>query len=135
MNNAKRIGPMISELQKQRLYECARIARDRADAMLRSFSGADQADSEAFFCERRVYIAVADGESLDDVLKTEDARWRAYATEQAKKVNDAPKIKRGPMCGHSAISHRWVSPEKFTGMMSHIRFMVTKSLEAVQASV
>jgi hypothetical protein len=120
---------LLTEAQKEALYECARTAGARADSMLRSFSGADQADSECFFCERRVYVAVADGVEPEVAIAREDTVWRAYAKAQDAKVVAAPKIKRGPMQGHSVISHRWVDSGKFAAYASHIRFMVRKALE------
>jgi hypothetical protein len=105
------------------LYSLARSSGERADSMLRSFSGADQADSELYFGERRVYVALAAGGNLETALAIEDARWRAYAKEQAAKVAAAPKIKRGPSQGHSVISHRWVNPEAFQSTANHIRTM------------
>lgn len=119
----------VSDEQKERLYACARTAGLLGDQMLKSINGADQADSEAYFCERRVYVAVADGTPLDEALATEDRRWRAYAAEQAKKIAAAPKITRGPSSGWSTIAHRWVDPDKFSRKFDYIRFMVTKALE------
>lgn len=119
---------MITDEQKERLYACARDAGALGDAMLKSFSGADQADSEVYFCERRVYVAVADGQSVEAAIVIEDRRWRRYAAEQAAKVNAAPKIKRGPSAGLSVISHRWVDPDKFAGRAIHIRAMARRAL-------
>jgi hypothetical protein len=113
---------MITEAQKERLYQCARDAEALGDAMLKSWSGADQADSEVYFCERRVYIAVADGQSIEAAIVLEDRRWRKYAAEQA------PKIKRGPSSGQSVISHRWVDPDKFASRAIHIRAMARRAL-------
>ena len=119
---------VISEACKQALFKLAIDAGNIGDSLIRSFSGADQADSEAYFCERRVYIDVALGKDLEDSLTREDARWRSYAKEQVAKVAAAPKIRRGPSQGHSVIAHRWVDSEKFAGKMGHIRFMVRKTL-------
>lgn len=103
---------VITEAQKEELYRLARQAGDLAMSMLRSFSGADQADSEARFCERNVYVDVAAGVPFAEAYAKQDARWRAYAAES----------------GHSAISHRWVSPDKFECMKSHMCFMVERTL-------
>ena len=127
----------MTEAEREELWKCARQAGERSDSMLRSFSGADQADSQAYSEERRVYVEV--GLHGFDVLERElaaaDARWRAYATVQAAKVDAAPRIKRGPSRGHSVISHRWVSPDKFAGMMGHIRAMVRICRERAAAKV
>ena len=116
--------PKDSTPREAALYELARNAGALGDSQLRSFSGADQADSEVYFCERRAYVAIAAGTDVEAAIAVEDARWRAYAAEQAKKVDAAPKTKRGPMSGHSVISHRWVSPEAFASKAIHIRTMV-----------
>ena len=123
----------ITHEQRERLYKLARDAWAQGNAALKSFCGADQADSEIYFCERRVYVAVAGGISLEAALVEEEKAWRAYAERQREKVDAAPKVKRGPMSGHSAISHRWVDPEKFTSKARHIAFMVRRALEAPSA--
>ncbi len=114
----------ITETIKEALYAQARMEGDFGMSMVNGFSGADRADSEYRFCARRVYVAVAGGMPLEDAIAREDKNWRAYATEQVAKVNAAPKIKRGPMSGHSAISHRWVDAEKFANYAHHIRTMI-----------
>lgn len=115
---------MVTEEMKEVLYAAARTAGSLGDSMLRSFSGADQADSEAYYGERRVYVAIAGGTDIETAIAAEDARWRAYAAQQAAKVEAAPKLSRGSMRGQSVISHRWVDPEKFTTRAGHIRAMV-----------
>jgi hypothetical protein len=120
--------------RQKELYRIAEQTYQQGEAMLRSFSGADQADSECFFCARRVYVAVAKGGDIEAAIAREDARWRKYAVEQADKVARAPKIKRGPMSGHSAISHRWVSPDKFSDYARHIRAMVRITDERLAAA-
>ncbi len=111
-------------------YHLARQSGEMGDGMLRSFSGADQADSEKHFCARRVYVAIAalgpdaSDAAIELALDVEDRRWREYAAAQAAKVAAAPKIKRGPSSGHSVIGHRWVSPDSFQTTAGHIRTMV-----------
>ena len=123
--------------EREELWNCARQAGEQSDAMLRSFSGADQADSYAYSEQRRVYVEVGlhGFDVLERELEAADKRWRDYAAKQAAKVDAAPKIKRGPSRGHSAISHRWVSPDKFAGMMGHIRAMVRICRERATAKV
>lgn len=110
---------------KEALFQCARDAGAAGDAKLKSWSGADQADSELDFGARRVYVAVAhEGVDLEIAIAREDTRWRLYAAEQACKVEAAPKIKHGPSAGHSVIGHRWVNPDGFQTVAIHIRTMV-----------
>src|SRR5271170_871796 len=115
----------MNQALQEALFQCARDAGAMGDAKLKSWSGADQADSELDFGARRVYVAVAhEGVDLETAITREDARWRAYAVEQARKVENAPKIKHGPSRGHSVISHRWVNPDGFQTVAIHIRQMV-----------
>jgi hypothetical protein len=123
----------VRELSEQQRGELAKLSEQHyrlGEAGLRSFSGADQADSEYWFGQARVYGAVLSGVPLEDALAGEDARWRAYAAEQQAKVSAAPKIRRGPSEGHSSIAHRWVSAEKFSGAFTHLRFMIRRILES-----
>ena len=124
---------------REALFVLARESRALGDHMLKSWSGSDQVDSELYFCENRVF-AFAGGQTtmaldevtpfdptlanLEQLIAEQDKRWRDYAANQARKVAEAPKIKRGPSAGHSAISHRWVSPDAFTNRAHHIRTMV-----------
>jgi hypothetical protein len=112
-----------SEALRQAYLQEARRAGERADRMLQSFSGADQADSEAYRLVRLVWIDLYDGKDLEESLARHEATWRKYAAEQARKVAAAPKLRRGPSAGHSAIAHRWVSPDYFQGQASHVRTM------------
>jgi hypothetical protein len=121
---------------REALLALARESYAQGERMLKSFSGADQADSEMYFCENRVYAFAGDDGShkdetwdatlanLEAIIAYQDKRWRDYAAGQARKVGTAPKIKRGPSRGHSVISHRWVDPEAFQMRARHIRAMV-----------
>ena len=115
---------------QEKLYKFARDAYAMGDARLRSPSGADQAESELEFGASRVYVDIAHkGMDVEEAIAKEDARWRAYAAEQIRKVEAAPKIKRGPSSGHSVISHRWVNPDGFQTKAIHIRAMVRMARE------
>lgn len=118
---------------REALFVLARQSYAQGEHMLKSFSGADQADSELYFCENRIYaFAGAWGDApwdpmlsnLESLIAEQDKRWRDYAAGQARKVAEAPKIKLGPSSGHSVISHRWVDPEAFQTKARHIRAMV-----------
>ena len=47
------------------LHKLASQAYAQGDAMTRSFSGADQADSELYYGAGRVYVAIAKGTDLE----------------------------------------------------------------------
>lgn len=112
------------------LHKYARDAGEVAMSMLRSPSGACQAASELYFGAARVYRAVAAGQGMEQAIAAEDARWRAYAVEQERKVTQAPKRRSGPCAGHSVIDHRWVSPDAFSYKAIHIREMVRLAQDA-----
>lgn len=116
--------------QTSELFYQAELSYSLAESMRRSGSGSDQADSEIYMSESRVFRAVATGKDLETVLADEDRKWRSYAADQAAKVAAAPKIGRGPSRGHSVIAHRWVNPEMFTAKMSHLRAMVRITQES-----
>jgi hypothetical protein len=118
----------MTEEQKEKLYQLARDAYALGESQLKSWSGADQADSEVYFCARHFYVDVAAGVEVEEALAKQDRRWREYAKEQAAKVAAAPKIKRGPSSGHSVISHRWVDADKFQSHAIHLRQMVRLTL-------
>lgn len=97
--------------QEQLLYRM-RCDGGLAESMIRSWSGADQADSEFYRLRRLFWVALWEGKDHESARADFVARWRAYAAANNARVDAAPKIKRGPSRGHSAISHRWVDPEK-----------------------
>jgi hypothetical protein len=132
MNTLFPINETITDGQRKSIFNLAAQAAQIGDGMIRSMSGADQADSEVYFCMRRVYVAFAQGVPLEEAIAKEDAYWRAYAKKQGEKVDAAPKIKRGPYRGVSAIQHRWVDPEKFQTHARHIRAMIKVTLEKVK---
>lgn len=100
------------------------------DAKIKSWSGADQVDSEANYGARRIYIAVAHGQTFEEAFAVEDRRWRAFAAEQNKRVNNAAKITRGPYSGQSCMMHRWANPDKIAERKTHMRWMVRKAFRA-----
>lgn len=112
------------------LHRLAGQAGDQAMAMLQSFSGADQADSERHLVEARLYRAIAEGQSFDEAFAAADADYRRYAIAQQAKVAAAPKITRGPSSGHSVINHRWVPLDAMEHRKLHERFMVERILGA-----
>ncbi len=115
----------VNEALREALFKLSVAAYAQGDYMIKSFSGADQADSEKYYGMGRVYCNVARGQELEFAIAAEDKRWRAYAEENHKKVNEAPKIKRGPSSGQSVLSHRWVQADAFTYQAIHIRQMVS----------
>lgn len=127
MNNMKNAD--VTQMQKEALWQLARDAGAQADAMIHSWSGSDQAESEAYFCARAFYLQVANGVPIDVAFATQAAKWRAYAAEgNAKVAKAASKTGRGPSSGQSVISHRWAPPTKFDGMHMHLDLMARRCL-------
>lgn len=111
-------SPLLSDAQKAWLCWYMR----RAGAMYTAMhdrpgslpSGSDRAEAEVHACERRVYVAVWQGVDLEDAIATEDKRWREHAAEIQRRMDAAPKLRRGPSSGTSAAIYMWVNPEKFS---------------------
>lgn len=111
-------SPLLTDAQKAWLCWYMR----RAGAMFTAMhdrpgslpSGSDRAEAEVHACERRVYVAVWEGGDLEDAIATEEKRWRAHAAEMQRRVDAAPKLRRGPSSGTSAAIYLWVNPEKFS---------------------
>jgi hypothetical protein len=116
------------------LYQMTRDAMSLGDSMLKGFSGADRADSEKYFLQAQVYRDVAAGVPFEEAYQKADKRWRDYAAAQERKVNEAGKIKHGPMSGQSVIHYKWVSPTGFEQMKNHMAFMVSKAEEGTAAA-
>lgn len=83
----------------------------------------------AYDCEYRVYLAVWQGGDLEPAIAEQDARWRAMAAEQQRKVATAPKVRfAGGSTGQSAAEHVWASPDAFADMAHRIRRNVAHAL-------
>lgn len=102
----------MKQYTREALLNRARFDGEMADSMIRSPSGADQADSEFYRLRRLFWIALWEGFDRVVARDTFIARWRVYAAGQQAKVDAAHKTKRGPYQGQSAIHYRWVPPEK-----------------------
>jgi len=133
-------SPLLSDAQKAWLVWYMR----RADAMFLAMhdrpgslpSGSDRAEAEVHACERRVYVAVWQGGDLEDAILTEDKCWREHAAEMQRRVDAAPKLRRGPSSGTSAAIYLWVNPEKFSDAVTlRIRRNVAQALAQTTSPV
>ncbi len=122
-------GANVSAEAEAILFQCMRHEGERADSMIRSFSGADQADSEIHRIARRFYVQIWEGRTFAEASADCERQWREYAAAQKAKVDAAPKIKRGPSRGHSSISHRWVDPDRWASgtNIANLAFWVRKA--------
>jgi len=118
----------VTEEQKEQLYALARDMGERYDRGLKTHVGADVAEAWAWWLARCIYVDVAGGKPLEQAVQEQNVRWREYAREQARKVDDAPKIKYGPSQGTSVISHRWVPADRLECVAVNVKFMVKKIL-------
>lgn len=108
------------DTRQEFLYREARIDHERYERDIRSNSGADRAESEFYRMRRKFWIALSEHKPYTEALAEFDREWREYAEQNNAKVSAAPKIKRGPMSGHSTISARWVSPDKVQADVSNL---------------
>lgn len=97
---------------KDELLRMMKMDGGMFDSYIRSFSGADQAESEYFRLRRLFWVDLYEGKPATEAREKFIRSWRSYAAQNNAKVAAAPKIKRGPSRGHSAMSHRWVSEDK-----------------------
>lgn len=87
------------------------------------------AKSAAYDCEYRVYQAVWEGGDLETAIGVQDTRWRGFAEEQQRQVDEAPKLRNaGGSNGWSAADHVWVSADMFADMTHRIRRSVNQAL-------
>lgn len=93
----------------ERCRDAARFARDRSTAAYAGASGADRADAPKHDILADVWCLLAAGAHPTPVIEWATSRWSWYRDANHARVEAAAKIKRGPMSGHSAISHEWVA--------------------------
>jgi hypothetical protein len=103
------------------LLDYARFCSRRSEAKYRSHCGADLPDAELHRLEARAFRRLAAGEPLAAVLGDLEMAWAEFAADNNRRVNSAPKVARGPMAGHSSLSHRWADPEKVAASVAYIR--------------
>ena len=103
----------------------AKCDGEHFEFMIHSMSGADQADSEFYRLRRLFWLALRDGKPHAEARAAFIASWRAYAEAQQAKVARAPRIRRGPSAGHSAIGHRWVPLDKAEGDIEVLQARLT----------
>ncbi len=114
------------------LWDLARQAGDRWQKSWTAMSGADMAEGEVFRYVRDVYVAAAQGLDWESAIVKGDEEWRKYAAMNNARIAAAPKTKRGPMQGHSSMSHRYTSPDFFQTKLNHIRVMINASLPKIE---
>ena len=116
-------GPNITAEQEEKLFAQMRYHDAAYDSMLKSMSGADQADAEGERICRLFYGALWEGTDIETALTSCEQMWRDYAEKNNARVNAAPKTSRGPYQGQSVIHYRWTSPERFLHSAIHLRTM------------
>jgi hypothetical protein len=121
-------GPGITEAQEEQLFVQMRQLGQQHEYMIKSMSGADQADSEMPRIQRLFYVAIWQGIGIEESLADCERQWRSYAAKNNARVEDAPKVSRGPYHGASSIHYRWVSPDRFESSAIHLRFMAKRIL-------
>jgi hypothetical protein len=113
--------------QQRRLYELAKLSRDRATRSYNSFVGADSAEAYVHDLIADIYGVVGSGKDAGAVIQLNLGKWRRYAADQNDRVDNAPKMpKRHPRGGQPVIAHRWVSPDLFGSYLPHVKGMIDK---------
>jgi hypothetical protein len=108
-------------MSKAALLDEARFFARLSDARYRSPCGADLPDAELNRLEARAFRRLAAGEPLAAVVGDLEREWADFAAANNRRVNAAPKVARGPMAGHSSISHRWADPGRVAASVAYIR--------------
>jgi hypothetical protein len=89
-----------------------------------SWNKKDRAAAYLYRLSQVFYESVANGLDPEEILAYCDMDWRHYAAVENKKVENAPKFKRGPYAGQSARMDSWVYPDKFSDTRIHLRNMI-----------
>lgn len=109
-----------------RLLESARYARDQASRFYspQCLSGADTADAPRYDLQADAFGCIASGKDVDAVLALCRAKWIAYCEANNAKVENAPRVKRGPYEGTSVIHYRYTSPSAWDAVEVFVRNML-----------
>jgi hypothetical protein len=109
------------DARRAALLDEARFFARLSEIKYRSHCGADLPDAELNRLEAKAFRRLAGGEGLSAVLTDLAREWSGFAADNNRRVNAAPRVVRGPMAGHSSISHRWADPEKVLASVAYVR--------------
>lgn len=98
---------------KETLFRYARWNHSREEAAYKSALGADVAEAPVWSMVADTLAVIAEGADIAETVAYFDAQWKAYATENNKRITEAPKIRHGGRRGQSVISHRYTAPELY----------------------
>lgn len=115
---------MLTPEMVARLRELAGQAQMRWLTDGQSWNAKDRAAAYLYRLEQVFYESVANGLDVEEILAYCDMDWRHYASAENKKLEAAPKFKRGPYFGQSMRMDSYVYPDKFGDTRIHLRNMV-----------
>jgi hypothetical protein len=89
----------------------------------RLLSGRDPIDAFQFGLVANAFRSLGEGQELESVLDKMRREWEEFCVGQEKIVNEAPKIKRGPMAGQSSAHYKWAGPKSIESNIIFVRNM------------
>lgn len=83
-----------------------RFYAQQSEVKYRSPSGADKVDAERDRLTAAALRSVLMGRPVEEAVEWFRKEWAAFAREQNRKVDAAPKMRHGPMSGCSSIHYK-----------------------------
>lgn len=118
----KRGRPLILTPFQKMMRKEAIIYRELSEKLYSSTNlHADPISGEFYRLKANAFGELMEGQPLDTILNRFQKKWLKFCVEQNQRVDEAPKIKTGPMSGHSSIHHRFAFPGRFDDAAIHIR--------------
>lgn len=118
----KRGKPLVLTPFQRQMRKEAIIYRELSEKLYSPTNlHADPVSGEFYRLKANAFGELMEGQSLDIVLMRFKSKWLEFCKEQNQRVAEAPKIKTGPMSGHSSIHHRYAFPGRFDDAAIHIR--------------
>jgi len=119
---------MLSDAAKYELLVLSSREMDTAMTMVNSMSGAVRADSPIHIAASHAYRKMAEGMPFAEAITKEDISFRQYALENHRKIEAAPKLKRGGYAGQSSLHYKWVAEDGFERYaLPHMKFMAERA--------
>ena len=116
-------GESITPEQEEKIFTQLRNLRKQEEYAYKSMSGADVSGAPMYAVQIRAYTRVWEGCDPELAITLADREWRSYAAENNRKIEAAPKTKRGPYSGQSVIHYRYTDPDRFNSTAIHLRAM------------
>lgn len=122
-------------MNRDKLVGWIKFYADSSDRKYRSPSGADKPDAHRDQLTATALRKVLAGTPVDAAVAWLRAEWFAFMISNNAKVNAAPKMRRGPMSGCSAIHYRYATACSGEQGVTNVLQAVARSSEVPQCSV